>query len=67
MLLGKFNLLPKLYDLCGELSQHINDIKLFSPQRREGRREIFSYSLPLILPKYRRTGRAAKNKKALFL
>jgi hypothetical protein len=36
-------------------------------QRREGRRNVFSYSLPLILQKYRRTGKTAKNKRALFL
>jgi len=28
---------------------------------------FFPYSLPLIVQKYRRTGRAAKNKVALFL
>jgi hypothetical protein len=38
-----------------------------SPQRRKGRRDVFSYSLPLIRQKYRRTGRTAKNKRALFL
>jgi hypothetical protein len=42
-------------------------IKLFLPQRREGRRDVFSYSLPLIPQKYRRTGRAAKNERALLL
>jgi hypothetical protein len=36
-------------------------------QRHKERREIFFYSLPLIFPKYRRTGRMAKNKRALFL
>jgi hypothetical protein len=39
----------KFFDLCGYLSQHTHDIKLFSPQRREGLRDVFSYSLPLIL------------------
>jgi hypothetical protein len=43
------------------------EIKLFSPQRREGRRDVFSYSLPLIHQEYRRIGRTAKNKRTLFL
>jgi len=51
-----------------ELIAHIiGKIRLFSPQRREGRRDVFSYSLPLILQKFQRTGRKAKNKIALFL
>ena len=41
-------------------------LKLFSPHRG-GRRDVLSYSLPLILPKYRRTERTAKNKRVLFL
>ena len=48
------------------LNLHIHGIKLFSPPR-EGRRDVFSYSLPLMLQKYRWTGRTAKNKKALVL
>jgi hypothetical protein len=29
------------------LQYYLHDIKLFSPQRRRGRKDVFSYSLPL--------------------
>ncbi|CAB1063709.1 hypothetical protein D1BOALGB6SA_8493 [Olavius sp. associated proteobacterium Delta 1] len=43
----------KFFDLCGQLTQHIDDIKLFSPWRRETRRDVFSennYNFAFLAP-----------------